>query len=134
MFQNRFSQHLSEAEILEENGISWQVKLVLAGTLLITVILLWLATYLKSSEAVKATGEFLPIQGVQRVSPPEGGIVTEILAENGQIVNQGDLLVRLENATAAGEARQVEARLMGLNARAIRLEAFLQGTVPDFSS
>ncbi|MBF0271868.1 MAG: HlyD family type I secretion periplasmic adaptor subunit [Magnetococcales bacterium] len=133
MLQNRFSRHLSEAHILEETGVSWQVKAILAGTLFLTVFLLWLTATIQVNEAVKASGEFLPIQGVQRIHPPEGGIVTEIHAVNGQVVSKGALLVRLKNSGTDAEERQVEARLMGLKARAIRQEAFLKGTEPDFS-
>lgn len=134
MFQNRFSRHLSEAQILEETGISWQVKAILVLTLGVTLALLWLTATLTVHEAVKADGEFLPIHGVQRIHPPEGGIVTEIQAVNGQIVEQGALLVRLKNAVTDAEERQIEARLMGLKARAIRLEAFIQGKEADFSA
>ncbi|MBF0614297.1 MAG: HlyD family type I secretion periplasmic adaptor subunit [Magnetococcales bacterium] len=131
---NRFSRHLSEAHILEETGVSWQVKAILTVTLLGTLFLLWLTATIHVNEAVKASGEFLPIQGVQRVYPPEGGIVTEILAVNGQIVDKGVVLVRLKNAMTDAEAKQAEARLMGLKARAIRQDAFLKGIEPDFSA
>ncbi|MBF0191189.1 MAG: HlyD family type I secretion periplasmic adaptor subunit [Magnetococcales bacterium] len=133
MLQNRFSRHLSEAHILEETGVSWQVKAILAGTLFLTVLLLWMTATVQVNEAVKAAGEFLPIHGVQRIHPPEGGIVTGIHAVNGQVVSKGALLVRLKNSVTDAEERQVEARLMGLKARAIRQEAFLKGTEPDFS-
>ncbi|MBF0628538.1 MAG: HlyD family type I secretion periplasmic adaptor subunit [Magnetococcales bacterium] len=134
MLQNRFSRHLSEAHILEETGVSWLVKTILTITLLLTLFLLWMSASIQVNEAVKASGEFLPIQGVQRIFPPEGGIVIEILAVNGQIVEKGAVLVRLKNAVTSAEEKQLEARLMGLRARAIRQEAFLKSSVPDFSS
>ncbi|MBF0437533.1 MAG: HlyD family type I secretion periplasmic adaptor subunit [Magnetococcales bacterium] len=134
MFQNRFSRHLSDAQILEETGVSWLVKLFLAETILLTLFFLWLFAYINTDEAVKATGEFLPIQGVQLVHSAEGGIVTEIIAKNDQLVEKGSLLLRLSNAVINSEQQQVEARLMGLMARAIRQEAFLQGSKPNFES
>ncbi len=134
MFENRFSRHLTEAQILEENGISWLVKLLMSLTICITLVLIWLASSITVNEAVKANGEFLPIQGVQRIHPPEGGIVTEILVKNGQNVTQGQLLIRLSNAIAQSDKKQTEARLMGLKVRAIRQEAFLNEKEADFSA
>ncbi|MEO5347379.1 MAG: HlyD family type I secretion periplasmic adaptor subunit [Magnetococcus sp. YQC-9] len=133
MSSNRFSRHLTEAQILEETGVSGAIKLTLTATLVVTAFLLFLSAYIHANEAVKTQGEFLPSQGVQRIHPPEAGIVTEIAAVNGQNVRKGDLLVRLKNAVAEAEGRQVEARLMGLKARAIRLEAFLARLPADFS-
>lgn len=133
MFTNRFSRHLSEAQILEESGVSGSVKLVLVATLLVALLLLWLAAVIQANEAVKVTGEFLPTLGVRRIQPAESGILTEITVVNGQNVRKGALLARLKNAQAEAEESQVEARLMGLKARKIRLEAFLAGTEPDFT-
>ncbi|MBF0180984.1 MAG: HlyD family type I secretion periplasmic adaptor subunit [Magnetococcales bacterium] len=134
MFRNRFSRHLTEAQILEESGISWSVKLILAGTILFTFLLLWLSAVVTVNEAVKATGEFQPSHGVQHIFPPEGGIVTAILVTNGQHVETGALLLRLGNATTDAEQGQAEANLITLRARTIRLEAFLDRTEPDFST
>lgn len=134
MFQNRFSRHLTEAQILEETGVSWTVKLTLAVTILVTCFLLWLSALITVNEAVRASGEFLPQQGVQSIQSPDGGIVTEILVNNGQTVEKGTLLLRINNAVMDSEQRQVEVRLMVLQARAIRQEAFLNGTEADFSA
>ncbi|MBF0295575.1 MAG: HlyD family type I secretion periplasmic adaptor subunit [Magnetococcales bacterium] len=134
MFRNRFSRHLTEAQILEESGISWSVKLILTGTILFTFLLLWLSGVVTVNEAVKATGEFQPAHGVQHIIPPEGGIVTEILVTNGQHVAAGALLLRLGNAATDAEQRQAEANLFTLRARAIRQEAFLSRSEPDFSA
>lgn len=59
---------------------------------------------------IDAVGTLLAIQSVN-VAPQVSGKVTEILFEPGQSVNQGDLLVRLDDAVERAELKRLEASL-----------------------
>ncbi len=61
------------------------------------------------------------------VQHPVGGVVAEILAENGQRVESGDVLVRLDDSALRSELAPVESELFELLANEARLEAELQG-------
>jgi HlyD family secretion protein len=59
----------------------------------------------------------------QVVQHPVGGVITEILARDGDVVEAGDVLLRLEGEEIRAEHRIVEGQLFELVARQDRLEA-----------
>ena len=59
---------------------------------------------------VRTNGQVMPIQVVQ-VSPEEGGIVVEKVVEEGTMVHQGDVIVRLSNSNLDLEILNAEAEL-----------------------
>ena len=59
---------------------------------------------------VRLSGTVVPIQVVQ-ISPEEGGIVMEKVAEEGQIVKKGDVIVRLSNSNLDLQILNAEAEL-----------------------
>ena len=59
---------------------------------------------------VRTNGQVLPIQVVQ-ISPEEGGIVVEKVAEEGTMVRRGDIIVRLNNSNLDLQILNAEAEL-----------------------
>ena len=59
---------------------------------------------------VRTNGQVLPIQVVQ-ISPEEGGIVIEKVVEEGTMVHQGDVIVRLSNSNLDLQILNAEAEL-----------------------
>ena len=59
---------------------------------------------------VRLSGQVVPIQVVQ-LSPEEGGIVTERVAEEGTMVRKGDVIIRLRNANLDLQILNAEAEL-----------------------
>ncbi|MBQ6433296.1 MAG: efflux RND transporter periplasmic adaptor subunit [Bacteroidaceae bacterium] len=59
---------------------------------------------------VRLSGQVVPIQVVQ-LSPEEGGIVTERVAEEGAMVRRGDVIVRLRNSNLDLQILNAEAEL-----------------------
>ena len=59
---------------------------------------------------VRLSGQVVPIQVVQ-LSPEEGGIVTERVAEEGAMVRKGDVIVRLRNSNLDLQILNAEAEL-----------------------
>ena len=59
---------------------------------------------------VRLTGQVVPIQVVQ-LSPEEGGIVTERVAEEGAMVRKGDVIIRLRNSNLDLQILNAEAEL-----------------------
>lgn len=79
------------------------------------------------SGAVIASGTVEVEGNRQVVQHPVGGVVTEILARDGDVVAAGDVLLRLEGDTQRAEFRTVEGQLFELVARQNRLEALRDG-------
>ena len=73
--------------------------------------------------AVIAHGRVEVAQNRQVVQHPDGGVVEEILVEEGDRVEQGDLLIRLDADRLRSELAVVEGQLLEILARRARLEA-----------
>ena len=67
---------------------------VLMGTTAFGVA--WLA-FAKTEEVVTAPGKLQPIGDVKTVQMPQGGVLKQMLVKEGQRVNKGDVLLRLDN-------------------------------------
>jgi adhesin transport system membrane fusion protein len=75
-----------------------------------------------------ATGEVIPASRVKAVQHLEGGIVSEILVEEGAAVERGQPLIRLDPVRARAELSELSQRLAGLRLDLARLGAELDGT------
>lgn len=108
---------------------------ILGGTakfILICVALftLWGATFPLSS-AVVAQGSLMSQGFNQLVQHPNGGIVVEILASDGDRVEAGDVIARLDPAPARAELTRLKARRATLAAMDERLRADLRGSTDE---
>ncbi|MBF0285772.1 MAG: HlyD family type I secretion periplasmic adaptor subunit [Magnetococcales bacterium] len=134
MSKHTFSQHLSEALILEEAVISWKIRLLLMLTIVGGFLFFFWSLATQIDEAVKTTGQFSPQGSVYPVQPPEGGILAEVAVKEGELVDKGALLARLNNDQTSTDRKQTQARQAALQARAARLTAFMGGEEADFSA
>ena len=73
--------------------------------------------------AVIATGSIEVDRNRQIVQHPDGGVVKEILIDEGDLVEAGQLLIRLDSDTLVSELSVVEGQLYEILARTGRLEA-----------
>jgi len=85
------------------------------------------------SGAIIASGQVEVDQNRQIVQHPDGGVISEILVDEGQTVKAGDLLVRLDATNLTSELSIIESQLFEFTARRGRLEAERDGLdVIDF--
>lgn len=75
------------------------------------------------SGAVIAAGRIEVEQNRQVIQHPDGGVVEEILVSEGDLVQAGDLLIRLESEAIVSELAVVEGQLFEVIARRARHEA-----------
>lgn len=83
---------------------------------------LW-ASFTEIAGAVVASGTVVVEGGTKRVQHQEGGIVAEILVENDELVEEGQLLLRLDGTSVEASLAVVEAQLDDMLARRSRLVA-----------
>lgn len=72
-------------------------------------------------EVATATGEIVPAGKIQTVGHLEGGIVAELLVQEGQLVEQGTPLVRLRETATSNDLERVRNRLQYLATEEQRL-------------
>jgi HlyD family secretion protein len=73
--------------------------------------------------AVIASAEVAPETRIKRIAHPTGGVISQILVSDGEVVEKGDLLMRLDSAVSAVDAEFSERSLAQLLAQRARLSA-----------
>ncbi|GHB22970.1 HlyD family type I secretion periplasmic adaptor subunit [Pseudovibrio japonicus] len=74
-------------------------------------------------EVTRGDGRVIPSRQMQIVQAPERGIVSEVLFYEGEIVEQGAVLVRLDNTGFASQLGELQQKKYALQARLARLTA-----------
>jgi HlyD family secretion protein len=90
------------------------------------LVFVWAVTF-NISGAVIGKGQVQASANRIAVQHPVGGVVSEILASNGDQVKSGDIVVRLDDSSLGSELAAVESELFQLLANEARLEAELNG-------
>lgn len=120
--------------VLEDGRMPGLVSSFLyVASALVFAAIVW-ASVVQIRELAPADGELRPSGSVQLVQHLEGGIVGELLAREGERVEAGAPLVRLQPAIAQADRNQLGARAANLALQKIRIEALLSGREPDFRS
>ncbi|MBX8533652.1 HlyD family type I secretion periplasmic adaptor subunit [Pseudomonas cichorii] len=99
---------------------------VWVATALILTALIW-AHYAVLQEVTTGEGKAIPSSKVQVIQNLEGGIVTEIFVREGQVVNKGDTLLRLDDTRFLSNRGESEVDRLTLTAQVERLAAEAEG-------
>ncbi|MDR4124465.1 HlyD family type I secretion periplasmic adaptor subunit [Yanghanlia caeni] len=101
-------------------------SLVWLSLLAVTALLVW-AYFAYIDEIVRGSGKVVPSQQVQVVQTMDGGVVQEILVRAGDVVEEGQVLVRIDPTRFSSSLGENRAELLSLEAKAARLEALVSG-------
>ncbi|WP_407315772.1 HlyD family type I secretion periplasmic adaptor subunit [Pseudomonas sp. nanlin1] len=93
---------------------------------LLIIALVW-AKFAVLQEVTMGEGKAIPSSKVQVIQNLEGGIVTEIFVREGQLVNKGDTLLRLDDTRFLSNRGESEADRYALLAQVERLSAEAEG-------
>src|ERR1700761_9751797 len=108
--------------------------ILFASAGLMATFLIW-AHFAILDEVKRGNGKVVPSQQTQVVQSLEGGIVSELLVQEGAIVQQGQSLMRIDDTKVASEFGEIRERRAAMAARVTRLEAEARGktelTFPD---
>ncbi len=124
---------LSETAQIEEELVPGFVRpMLVMAAITVLVFLLW-AGLTQIKEVARAQGEIIPVGKIKVVQHLDGGVVAEIPVEERTLVEEGQVLLRIDGSQASADLRQMEARLVALKLRAERLSAFAEGRQPDLA-
>lgn len=93
---------------------------------LVAVALIW-AHFAVLDEVKRGNGRVIPSRQMQVVQTLEGGIVGAILIREGEIIKEGQPLMRIDDTNFASQLGEVRERRAAMSARVLRLEAEVQG-------
>lgn len=85
------------------------------------------AHYAVLDEVTRGEGTIVPSSRTQVIQNLEGGILAEILVHEGDIVEAGDVLVRVQNTVAQASLQDARSQYLTLQATEARLMAELEG-------
>ena len=112
-------------DIRVANANSARRMLILGGLGLVALII-W-AFFGRLAMVSNAVGQVVPRTRVKAVQHLEGGIIADILVEEGEHVVKDQALVRLDPVKTSSELDELSARLVGLQIDIHRLSAELEG-------
>nr|WP_315479772.1 HlyD family type I secretion periplasmic adaptor subunit [uncultured Rhodoferax sp.] len=92
-----------------------------------TVLLLWSA-FAVLDEVTRGEGKVIPSRQIQILQSMDGGIVSEILAREGQTVKAGDLLLKVDPTRMVSSLRENQSQYLALLAKGARLRALAEGS------
>ncbi len=130
---SRQTRYLAQSVVLEEAGSSSLIRAGMFTVGMVIVAFIAWSYFTEVDEVSVSFGEVIPSGQIQTIQHLEGGIVSEILVTEGQIVEAGDPLIKLDPAAAYSEQAQMRARRASLLLKAERLRAFGTGRQPDFT-
>lgn len=119
-----YTSSLSEA--LLEQAPRGASALLWAMALFIAAAIAW-ANWATLDEITRGDGEIIPSQQLQVIQNLEGGIVSEILVREGDLVDAGQVLMRIEDKRFSASVEENRVRLLELRAKAARLDAEANG-------
>jgi adhesin transport system membrane fusion protein len=116
-----------EADALISRQRTHRAQTIVRAALAVTVMLVIWAALAHVDEVTRGDARVIPSRQLQVVQSLDGGIVSEILVREGQVVDAGQLLLRVEETRATAGVRESAATGIALRARAARLRALAEG-------
>lgn len=102
-------------------------RIVQVALVVVALLLVW-AAFATVEEVTRGEGRVIPSRQLQVVQSLDGGVVSEILVREGEVVEANQLLLRIDETRATSGVRENAAQGFALRARQARLRALAEGT------
>jgi len=101
--------------------------IVRLAAVVVAVLVVW-AAFATVDEVTRGDGKVVPSRQLQVVQSLDGGVVSELLVREGEVVEAGQLLLRVDETRATSGVRESAAQGFALQARSARLRALAEGS------
>lgn len=115
-----------------EGGSNWAGWTLLAIAVILGVGIAW-SMWAKVDEITQAPGKVVPTQKEQVIQSLEGGILSELLVKEGDVVDRSQPLLRIDDTRTGTVFREGQNKVEALRAMLVRLKAEASGDTPQFS-
>jgi len=116
----------SVSEAMLEQAPTGAKYLLWSVAVFVVIALVW-ANLAELDELSRGEGEIIPSQQLQVIQNLEGGIVAEILINEGDLVEKGQVLLRIDDTRFASTFKENKVRELELIAKSARLQAESEG-------
>ena len=113
-------------DLIKEQDLTGSRWLIWLALLAVMALLVW-AYFAWIDEVVRGEGKVVPSQQVQIVQNLDGGVVEDILVRTGEVVEENQVLLRIDPTRYSASLGESEAEIFSLKAKAARLEALATG-------
>ncbi|MEH6404099.1 MAG: HlyD family type I secretion periplasmic adaptor subunit [Sneathiella sp.] len=122
------SSRLGQSIMLEETGPAPLLRnAILFSFVALAAFIAW-AQFAEIDEVAVSSGEVIPSGTVQTIQHIDGGTISEIAIEEGDIVRKGQVLIRLDPTDITAEIQQSLTKQAIWNIKTKRLRAFAEGS------
>lgn len=118
---------VSDAEWARLQQEPLRARAILRAVGVILLVLLFWAALAEVDEVTRGTGKVIPSSQLQVIQSVDGGIVSEILVREGQVVEKDQLLLKIDETRFVSSLRENRAEYISLTAKAARLTALAEG-------
>ena len=117
-----------EADLaINEQRVASARKLLFSILAVLVALIIW-AWYAQIDEVTRGEGRVIPSRQLQVIQSLDGGIVSEILVKEGDIVKTGDALIKIDETRAVSSLRENQGQYLSLLAKQARLKALAEGS------
>ena len=117
----------AEQAILEQEPL--RAKRLLYGIASVVILLVAWAYVAEVDTVTRGQGKVIPSRQVQLLGSQDGGVITDIMVREGDLVAKGQLLVKLDPTRSNSSLGENRAQLVGLQVKAARLSALAEGAL-----
>ena len=104
-----------------------RARVLLRGAAVVLVLLIVWAAFAEVDEVTRGEAKVVPTSQVQIIQSVDGGVVEEIMVREGQVVESGQLLLRVDPTRFESSLGESRVSQLALRAKAERLQALVQG-------
>ena len=115
----------ADLTILEQAPL--KAKMLMYCILIIMVAIITWAYFAKVDEVTRGEGRVIPSRQMQVIQSLDGGIVSEILIKEGELVKIGTPLIKIDETRAVSSLRENKGQYLALLAKQSRLKALAEG-------
>jgi membrane fusion protein, adhesin transport system len=116
-----------EADEVMSRAKTQRAQTIVRAAIVVVVLLVVWASLAHVDEVTKGDGKVIPSRQLQLVQSFDGGVVSEILVKEGQVVEKDQLLLKIDETRATSGVRESAAQGFALRARQARLRALAEG-------
>ena len=123
---------MGDLEAIAKRGGRWWGSVLLFAIIAFFIVFIVWANWAELDRVTRGQGQVIPSRHIQVVQNLEGGIVSRIYVREGDVVEQGQPVMQIDNTSFVAAFREAEVSRMALIAMSARLDAEISGEEPQY--